>query len=101
MQLRDGQRRHFRLREGACAGSCDAVSPDEIARVKWVTMELLRRHSVPSSTVLVIGHAVCGSVMIELLLGLTPFGRFRHDHGGLSHLTVQDDGVVIVNFLNR
>ncbi|MBU0679538.1 MAG: histidine phosphatase family protein [Verrucomicrobia bacterium] len=53
---------------------------------------ILQQYGGKDVTILIVGHQLSGSRLIELLLGLEPVGRFRIENASLSHLKQNRDG---------
>jgi len=73
---------------------------DGIALVRRAAERIRRELSGSGRTVLLVGHSLAGSRLIEMLLGWEPRGRFTIANAEISHLNQVEDGTFELVELN-
>ena len=78
----------------------DEIYGEGMARVYTAAGLLRERHMGREDTILVVSHGHFITRLIELLLGMSPTGRFHHANTGMSLLS-EEKGRFTADFINR
>lgn len=92
---------HFRFRDNFSRQTYNQQNyADGIMLQKKAAKNLIERFGHSGKSVLIVGHNNAGGRLIEILLGLSPEGRFYLKNAAISHLRQREDGSFQLLMLN-
>lgn len=99
--LDEREMKHFRFRDDFSKHEYNRQNyADGIMLQKKVAKKLIERFGHSGKSVLIVGHNNAGGRLIEILLGLSPEGRFHLKNAAITHLRQRKDGSFQLLMLN-